>query len=87
MASVAYVITRLINLYSTLIVIYVLMSWFSVGRSGIVFEVYKALRKLCEPWLGFFRRFIPPIGMVDISPVVAILVLSAISQLIWQLIG
>jgi len=87
LASVAYVITRLINLYSTLIVIYVLMSWFNVGRSGIVFDVYKALGKLCEPFLGFFRRFIPPIGMVDISPIVAILVLSAISQLIWQLIG
>jgi YggT family protein len=34
------------------------------------------LRDVTEPYLGLFRRFIPPIGPVDISPIVAILLLQ-----------
>jgi YggT family protein len=34
------------------------------------------LRDVTEPYLGLFRRFIPPIGMIDISPIVAVLVLQ-----------
>jgi uncharacterized protein YggT (Ycf19 family) len=44
------------------------------------------LRDVCEPYLGIFRRFIPPIGPVDISPIVAILVLQIVGQLIIALI-
>jgi uncharacterized protein YggT (Ycf19 family) len=44
------------------------------------------LRDVCEPYLGIFRRFIPPIGPVDISPLVAILVLQIVGQLIVNLI-
>ena len=34
------------------------------------------LRDVCEPYLRIFRRFIPMIGPLDISPIVAILVLQ-----------
>ena len=44
------------------------------------------LRDVCEPYLGLFRRFIPPIGPVDISPIVAILVLQIVGQIIVGLI-
>lgn len=36
------------------------------------------LRDVTEPYLGLFRRFIPPIGPVDVSPIVAILVLQIV---------
>jgi YggT family protein len=38
------------------------------------------LRDVCEPYLGLFRRFIPPIGPVDVSPIVAILLLSFVGR-------
>ncbi len=44
------------------------------------------LRDVCEPYLSIFRRFIPPIGPVDISPIVAVLVLQIVGQLIVALI-
>ena len=44
------------------------------------------LRDVCEPYLGIFRRFIPPIGPVDISPIVAILVLQIGGSIIISLI-
>lgn len=44
------------------------------------------LRDVCEPYLGLFRRFIPPIGRIDISPIVGILVLQFVGGFIIALI-
>jgi YggT family protein len=44
------------------------------------------LRDVSEPYLSIFRRFIPPIGPVDISPIVAVLVLQLVGGLIVFLI-
>lgn len=44
--------------------------------------VIRFIYEVTEPVLGFFRRIIPPIGVIDISPLVAILVLEMIQNLI-----
>lgn len=44
------------------------------------------LRDVTEPYLGIFRRFIPPIGPVDVSPIVGILVLQIVGGIIINLI-
>lgn len=62
-----------LNLYSWAIIIYILMSWFPGARESSFGEM---LGKITEPYLDIFRRFIPPLGMIDFSPIVAILVLS-----------
>lgn len=57
-----------------MILIYVLMSWLPNVRESSVGEW---LGKLVEPYLAPFRRFIPPImGMIDISPIIALFVLQ-----------
>ena len=77
------IIVALANAYSTVIFVYVLMSWLPNTETGVVGQVYRALGTLCEPYLGLFRRFIPPIGgMLDISPIVALLVLQFVVRLI-----
>ena len=76
------VILALINFYSILIVIYVLMSWIPQGAARIVEDIRSVLASICEPYLRLFRRFIPPLGIVDISPIVAILVLELLGWLI-----
>ncbi|MGN7386887.1 YggT family protein [Sporosarcina sp. SAFN-015] len=66
-------IIRAIDIYLILLIIYILMSWVPSTREtkfGIL------LGKITEPYLGFFRKFIPPLGMIDISPIVAIFVLN-----------
>ncbi len=73
---------QLINAYSIIIFIYVLMSWFP-HEQGIVGQIYNALGVLCDWYLDLFRRFIPPIGgTLDISPIVALLVLQLVGRLI-----
>ena len=64
----------LFQIYFYMIFIYVLMSWLPNVRESFIGEL---LGKLVEPYLAPFRRFIPPIGgMIDISPIVALLVLQ-----------
>ena len=68
-------IVRLVDAYSLIIFVYVMMSWLPVNR-GILADIYQVLGKVCDPYLNLFRKIIPPIGgMVDVTPIVALLVL------------
>ena len=74
------IITGFAQFYGIVIIIYVLMSWFPV--SGGLYEVYRVLGSLVEPYLGIFRRFIPPIGGLDLSPIIAFFVLEYFVRLV-----
>ena len=78
----ARAVQALINFYSILIVVYVLMSWIPRGSIGLIEDIRSVLASVCEPYLALFRRFIPPLGMVDWSPIVAILALEVIGWLV-----
>ncbi|MCM3637944.1 YggT family protein [Sporosarcina luteola] len=67
------IILRAIDIYLILLIVYILMSWVPASRET-KFGIF--LGKITEPYLGFFRKFIPPLGMIDISPIVAIFVLN-----------
>ncbi|SIS37898.1 YggT family protein [Salimicrobium flavidum] len=71
-----------IQIYSWLLIIYILMSWFPGARDS---SFGQGLAKVTEPFLEPFRKIIPPLGMIDISPIVAILTLNFASRGIQQL--
>ncbi|XXM73449.1 YggT family protein [Lysinibacillus sphaericus] len=73
MAFVFDVLSTLIQLYSWALIIYILMSWFPNARES---SIGQFLARICEPYLEPFRRFVPPLGMIDISPIVAFIVLN-----------
>ena len=82
MYALQYLIVTLADVYSMILFVYVLMSWIP-QKTGIVGDIDTILGKLCDPYLDLFRRFIPPIGgMVDVSPIVALLVLQFAVRLI-----
>ena len=79
-------IISLANAYTMVIFVYVLMSWIP-NSSGIVGEIYRALGKICDPYLNLFKRLIPPIGgMVDITSIIALLVLQFVVQLVVKIL-
>ena len=79
---IRYLLVSLSNAYTIVIFIYVLMSWIPT-RTGIVGDIYRVLGKICARFLDLFKRFIPPIGgMIDISPIIAVLVLQFVVRLI-----
>ncbi|MCR2803685.1 YggT family protein [Paenibacillus soyae] len=66
-----------LEIYSYLIIGYVLLSWFPNARESFIGQL---LGKIVEPYIGIFRRFIPPIGgVLDLSPIVALLALRFIT--------
>lgn len=77
-----YLLVRLIDLYSMIIFVYVLMSWLPTDR-GILADIYRVLGKVCDPYLDLFKKLIPPIGgVVDITPIIAFIVLQLVARLL-----
>jgi YggT family protein len=72
MTFVLFLLLRLIEIYSWALIIYILLSWVPNLRES---KFGVMLGKICEPYLEQFRKIIPPLGMIDISPIVAIFVL------------
>jgi len=64
------------------LIIYILMSWFPNARETSIGQI---LARICEPYLEQFRKFIPPLGMIDISPIVAFIVLRLADKGLIQL--
>ena len=70
---VAATLQILFSVLSWLIIIRILMSWFR-GAQGVPGGHFIA--DITEPILGFFRRMIPPVSGIDLSPLWAVLVLD-----------
>ncbi len=68
--------------YILLIFVYVLTSWVKLPYSIWVRRITDFLRDVCEPYLRIFRRILPPLGALDLSPVVAMLALIALMRVI-----
>jgi YggT family protein len=73
MGIVISLLQELIGIYSWALIIYILMSWFPTARDN---AIGRFLARICEPYLEPFRRIIPSFGMMDISPIVAFIVLN-----------
>jgi YggT family protein len=85
--DVANYLSTLIWVYSLLIAAYIISTLvFSFG-GRIPYNrwsnaILSFLRDVSEPYLRIFRRFIPPIGPIDISPIVAILLLQLVGSIV-----
>ncbi len=69
-----------LSIYSTLLIIRVLLTWFPT--IDWYSQPFAALSQITDPYLNLFRSIIPPLGGIDISPILAILVLQLASGLI-----
>jgi uncharacterized protein YggT (Ycf19 family) len=89
--QIADYVGALFLVYGLIIVIYVLTSLiFSLGVrmpyarwSDILLSF---LRDVSEPYLRIFRRFVPMIGPLDLSPIVALIVLQIVGGIVVRLI-
>ncbi len=72
--SISSLVRSIISFYGILVFVYVILSWFR--PTGALYDVYRVLAQVCEPYVGIFRRIVPPMGNVDFSPWIAVLVLQ-----------
>ena len=89
--EIANYLSAVITVYVILIIAYILSSLFFSFGGRVPYSRWSSailgfLRDVCEPYLGLFRRFIPPLGPLDLSPIVAIVLLQIVGGIIVRLI-
>ena len=88
--SVADFVAALIQVYTLLIFAYIVsqlvLQFARPSYSRALDAVLGFLRDVCEPYLSIFRRFIPPLGPFDLSPIVPIIVLRIVGGIVVNLI-
>jgi uncharacterized protein YggT (Ycf19 family) len=81
-SSVQQFLHVFIYLYIFLILAYVIMSWIRLPYSPSLNRVQRFLYDVCDPYLRLFRRILPPIGPLDLSPMVAVIALVVLDQVV-----
>ncbi len=72
--------------YTLLLFAYILTSWVRLPYRPWLNRVQRFLYDVCDPYLRIFRRFLPPVGPLDLSPMVAIISLFVISRILTSLL-
>ena len=90
--DVASYVETLFLIYTILIFIRVLMSWFTrIPYNQVLNAVLEFVRETTDPYLNLFRRFVPMVrigpGALDLSPIVAIIVLQIVARIVVGLIA
>lgn len=76
-------INILFQVYMVMLLVRILGSWFpELSR----YRFMQFLSFYTDPYLNFFRRFIPPLGMFDLSPIVAFFALQIMNKLVIALL-
>lgn len=73
----------LFKLLYLLIVVRILLSWVP---GALDHPAGQAIRRLTSPILDPLRRVIPPVGGLDISPLIAILLLDVVRRVVMELL-
>ncbi len=70
------------RILSLLVIVYVVLSYFVSPWN----TVRRTLARIVEPMLEPLRRFIPPLGPLDLSPIVLLILISVVAQVLISLV-
>ncbi len=84
--SVRRFVDVFVGVYILLLFAYILTSWIRLPYQPWLSRVQRFLYDVCDPYLRIFRRFVPPLGPLDLSPMVAVITLIVIQRLLDALI-
>lgn len=80
LALILSVLSRTLEIYSLILLVRVLLSWFPNLDWGN--PVLSSVSSITDPYLNAFRGLIPPLGGLDLSAIIAFLALSLAQQLL-----
>jgi len=79
LSSVVYVVLLTLRLFVFAIIVRVLLSWLSPGGYNPAMAI---IYSMTDPLMRPFRRFIPPLGAFDLSPLFAIILIGALTRIV-----
>ena len=80
--NLRYILFDLAELYFIILIVRAILSWFPYNPHSPLNPVRSFIYAITEPVLAPLRRIIPPIGMIDISFLVAIIVMQLIVRVL-----
>ena len=83
--SVQRFVSVFLDVYILLILAYVLTSWIKLPYA--LHRLQRFLDDVCEPYIRLFRRLLPSLGPLDLSPMVAVITLIVVQRMLVGLIG
>jgi uncharacterized protein YggT (Ycf19 family) len=75
-----------VSVYSLLILLYIVASWLRLPYSPWLNRIQRFLYDVSEPYLRLFRRFLPSMGPLDLSPMIGIIVLVIFGQVLIRIL-
>jgi YggT family protein len=79
-SDIAGILNLLFTVLSLAVIARALISWFD---PGFRYPISQMLVDLTEPIIGPIRRVVPPLGgMIDVSPIIALILLQVISRVV-----
>lgn len=74
MALVLASLVKFLEIYGILLIVRILLSWFQTAEwAG---QIISFLAPVTDPYLNIFRSIIPPLGGIDISAILALILLQ-----------
>ncbi len=78
-----YILNTLFTTYTFMLLARVLGSWFPRFAQS---RIMRFIAYYTDPYLNIFRKIIPPLGMLDISPMVAFFALQLIQGVLFSVL-
>jgi uncharacterized protein YggT (Ycf19 family) len=75
-----------VSVYSLLILLYIVASWLRLPYSPWLNRIQRFLFDVSEPYLRLFRRLLPSMGPLDLSPMIGIIVLVIFGQVLIRIL-
>jgi uncharacterized protein YggT (Ycf19 family) len=73
--------------YSLVILVYIITSWIRLPYSPWLNRIQRFLYDVSEPYIRLFRRLLPSMGPLDLSPMVALIVLGVLNRVVDSILG
>jgi uncharacterized protein YggT (Ycf19 family) len=75
-----------ITVYTIVLLAYIVMSWLRLPYSPWLNRIQRFLYDVSEPYLRLFRRVLPSMGPLDLSPMIGIIVLWLIDRVLIRIL-
>jgi YggT family protein len=75
-----------ITVYTLVILAYIITSWLRLPYSPWLNRIQRFLYDVSEPYLRLFRRLLPSMGPLDLSPMVGIIVLIVLRVVLFRIL-
>ncbi len=82
--GISLAVARIFDLIFLLLFIYIVLTW--VPNIKWYVKPFSTLRNFSEIFFGPFRKLIPPVGMIDLSPIVAFICLQVLRAIVLSLL-